>query len=612
MPPLAEIIQGFIHKLETGAAQRATRISAFVLAVLALALLYDLRCWRNLSTAEGMDAAQLARNLAEGRGYTTLCIRPFSLYLLKRFDEQHGYTFGTNGVPDFARLRTPHPDLAHPPVWPVVLAGWMKLLPFHYSVNLKSSFWSDNGRFTRYEPDFLITLLNQLLLLVVVGLTFFLARKLFDSSVAWMAATVTLGCELLWRFSDSGLSTLLLMVIFLGVAWCLANIEEGARQTSPREGRLLGWIIAAGVLTAVGALTRYAFGWAIIPVILFIVLFSGPRRRVPHALAAAAAFGVVLTPWVLRNYAVSGTPFGTAGYAAVEATSLFPGFELERSLHPNLDLFVLFPVLHKTLNNLRDIFQNGLPRLGGSWISLLFFTGLLLAFRSAAVRRMRYFLLMCLGIFAVVQAAGRTQLAVESPVVNSENLLVLLAPLVFIYGASLFFTLLDQMPLPLPQWRYVVMAVFVAVCCLPLLSALALPRTNPVAYPPYYPPDIQKAAGWLQSNELMMSDVPWAVAWYGHRPCVWLTLNAEDDFFAVNDDLKPVVALYLTPVTLDEKLLSDWIRGRDRSWGHFILQTVDQSRIPKDFPLRYLPTGSAAISSGLFLTDWERWKQPVK
>ena len=58
----------------------------------------------------------------------------------------------------------------------------------------------------------------------------------------------------------------------------------------------------------------------------------------------------------------------------------------------------------------------------------------------------------------------------------------------------------------------------------------------------------------------MMSDVPWAVAWYGQRQCVWLTLNAQDDFFAINDYLKPVQALYLTPETMDAKLASDWVR----------------------------------------------------
>ncbi|MEI9865904.1 MAG: hypothetical protein WDN00_15410 [Limisphaerales bacterium] len=35
---------------------------------------------------------------------------------------------------------------------------------------------------------------------------------------------------------------------------------------------------------------------------------------------------LVLTPWIIRNEVVSGTAFGTAGYAVAEGTSVFPGF----------------------------------------------------------------------------------------------------------------------------------------------------------------------------------------------------------------------------------------------------------------------------------------------
>ena len=41
-------------------------------------LLYNLREFRNLATPEAMDAAQLARNLAEGKGYTHAFHRPFA------------------------------------------------------------------------------------------------------------------------------------------------------------------------------------------------------------------------------------------------------------------------------------------------------------------------------------------------------------------------------------------------------------------------------------------------------------------------------------------------------------------------------------------------------
>jgi hypothetical protein len=262
--------------------------------------------------------------------------------------------------------------------------------------------------------------------------------------------------------------------------------------------------------------------------------------------------------------------------------------------------------VQKLLANGRDILVDGLPRLGGSWASLLFLAGLLLGFRGMAVRRMRYFLLMCLGLFIVVQALGRTQLSDESPEVNSENLLVLLVPLVFSYGVSFFLTFMGQMRLPASQLRYAVMAGFAALSCLPMIFTFLSPKVLPVVYPPYYPPEIQQVAGWMKEDELMMSDVPWAVAWYGRHQCVWLTLNAQDDFFAINDNLKTVQALYLTPKTMDGKFVTDMLHSGEHSWGSFITLGVLQNQIPTGFPLRNAPTGF--LPDRLFLTDRERWK----
>jgi hypothetical protein len=601
--PSSHLIQRLIHMLEVGTGARYLRIIALALGVVALAFLYDIRAYRNLATPEAMDAAQLARNISEGKGYTTLFIRPFSLYLVQNHNQ--GKTQFTNANPDFARIRTAHPDISNPPVYPLVLAGLMKVLPFQYAVNLKKAFWTNNGSFWRYQPDFLIAIFNETLLLVVVALTFFLAKKLFDSNVAWLSAILVLGCELLWRFSASGLSTMLLLVIFLGLTLCLLEIESSARDSQPRAGRLFGLAATAGILTGFGALTRYAFGWTIIPVALFLLLFSG-SRRVWHMFAALIAFALILTPWIARNEAVSGTAFGTAGYAIVEGTFIFPRFQLERSIHPELSLAMrLTPYVQKLSGNAREILTGDLLKSGATWAGVLFFAGLFLGFRNKGARHVRYFLLMCLGVFIVVQSLGRTQLSEMSPEINTENLLVLLAPLVFIFGACFFFTLLDQMTLPLRQLRYVVIAGFVALCCLPLIFALTS-SVRPVVYPPYYPPEIQQTSNWMKPDELMMSDVPWAVAWYGQRQCVWLTLDAQTEFFAINDYLKPVQALYLTPQTMDGKYVSEWMEAGTNSWGNFILQTLTEKRVPAKFPLPAAPAGF--FPERLFLTDRERWK----
>ncbi len=329
-------LQDLLHKLEVGGGMRFFRVGLAVLAVVLLTVGYNWRAFRNMATQEAMDTAQLARNIAQGKGYTTLFIRPFSMYLVKKRNLEKQGVPEVGKVADLAEIRGMHPDLANPPVYPVVLAALMKVLPFDYTASTTKPFWSNGGRFWRFQPDFLIALFNQLLFLAVIVLVFFLARRLFDPGVAWLSAGLLLGTELFWRFSVSGLSTMLLMLIFLGLAWCLVLLEQEARVPKWGPSGILVLAGLAGAMVGLGGLTRYAFGWLIIPVLVFLILFGG-QRRIVLALIALAAFAAVMAPWIVRNYSVSGTPFGTATYAVVENTMLYPENRLERSLEPDFE-----------------------------------------------------------------------------------------------------------------------------------------------------------------------------------------------------------------------------------------------------------------------------------
>ncbi len=106
-------------------------------------------------------------------------------------------------------------------------------------------------------------------------------------------------------------------------------------------------------------------------------------------LAALALFAAVLTPWIIRNEAVSGTAFGTAGYALAEGTYAFPRFQLERSIHPDLSHVMWFaPYLQKLLGNLRENLTTELLKSGATWAGGLFLAGLFWA--SAAQVRAAY------------------------------------------------------------------------------------------------------------------------------------------------------------------------------------------------------------------------------
>jgi hypothetical protein len=604
---LEQRIQDWISMLDSSAGVRWSRYILLALAAIGLGVVYDLTAYRDFNSPEAMDAAQVARHVAAGDGYATDFIRPFSLYLVR----QHNTPRVVSPLPttnDYARINVLHPDLANAPLYPTVLAGLMKLQAPDWKATTSKPFWSAGGHFMRYPPEFMIAIFNQILLLVVVVLTFFLARKLFDAFAAWLAALLVFGSELLWQFSVSGLSTLLVLVIFLGLAWCLVQIEELGRAKTPAIRKLFKWAIGAGLLVGAGLLTRYAFGWLIVPVVIFLWRFGGDRRT-GLAGATLITFVLVVSPWMMRNLAVSGTCFGTAGYAVMEGTSAFPGTRLMQSVNPDLtSAHFIQPYLRKFTENARLILQGDLLRVGGGWVAIPFFAGLLLGLRNLAARRLRYFTMMCLGVFAIVQALGKTPGSSLSPELNSENLLVLLTPLAVIFAVAFFLTLLGQMKTQSPQMSYVVVVLFSVIACQPLLAALLPPRNSPVAYPPYYPPEIQQVSDWMHPDELMMSDIPWAVAWYGRHQCVWLTLDAQDKFYAIHKNIKPVHALYLTALTMDGKFLSDWMESASRSWGHFIYTTLKDKRLPDDFPLTKMPEGF--FPERLFLSDSDRWSAP--
>ena len=122
-------LQDQIHKLEVGGGLRYFRVGIALLAIVLVVAGYNWRGFHNMSSPEAMDSAQLARNIAQGKGYTTSFVRPFSMYLLKK----HNLEKQTH-ADDPYQIKENHPDISNPPVYPAVLAGVMKVLPFQFVI----------------------------------------------------------------------------------------------------------------------------------------------------------------------------------------------------------------------------------------------------------------------------------------------------------------------------------------------------------------------------------------------------------------------------------------------------------------------------------------------
>ena len=179
------MIQNWIHRIEEGGGLRYVKYALISLFGAGLVLSYNLRGFKNMSNSEAMDAAQLARNIAEHKGYKTLFIRPFSLFLIQRADAEKNGPAPVGDTRDRSLIRDMHPDLANPPVYPLILAGLMKVQPkFKYHSAASAPLWNRRGGFWMYEPDFLIGLFNQTLFFAGVVAMFFLSRWLFNATVA--------------------------------------------------------------------------------------------------------------------------------------------------------------------------------------------------------------------------------------------------------------------------------------------------------------------------------------------------------------------------------------------------------------------------------------------
>jgi hypothetical protein len=643
--------QDLIHKFEVGAGSRLLRIAVSIVAVVALALFYNMALFRNFSTPEAMDAAQLARNISEGKGFTTDFVRPFSIYLLKKQGQSsQGQTAGTNSV--VAALER-SADVSNPPIYPVLLAGVLKLMPFAYP---------DPGAhrsFTTYSPELWIAGFNQVLLLICACLVFALGRRLFDEAVGWVSAAVFVGGDLIWRYSISGLPTLWLTLLLLLIAWLLVRLDTQFRGAdgAHRSGVVAAAII--GLLAGLAGLSCYSFVVLIIPVVVYLVTLPSPRR-VTMALSASIIFLAVVIPWLARNYTISGTLFGTPAYAALQDTPQFPGDSLYRSATPDFSTIDTSQISRKVLVNVREIILHQVPRLGGSWVAALFLTGLLVPFRNVVIARMRLLVVGLIGTLILAQAAVGPTVGALGSEVNGSDYLTMVAPLAFVFGVSLLFNLLEQFAgLAI---RYTVVAIFVALVCLPLALSFATPPASSLAYPPYYPPSIAAKARYLQPGDWMMCDIPWAVAWYGDRKAVWLSLKPEggpsgggNSFHAIHQH-KAIHGLYLTGETLkrltaeamvqwrqtdmpdkdwdrfraqikaiasaqgpnnekEKDALLDplmemysltekhWVRGGGHDWQSFVLGVLVTGEVPTGFPLRRAPE---RLGPEIFLTDSER------
>jgi hypothetical protein len=577
-------VQAFVHALEEGGWVSRIRLILLLAVIAAVYTTLILSQFRGLSDDKGMDQAQIGRQLASGHGFTTKFLRPLAY---GQFVTRYG-SLPTGDIPD---------------TYNAPLNPYVDSLILHFT----QKSWAMTDKDIVYSSDRFIAGASLIFFILSVGVNFTIAKRLFDRRLALLGMGLVLVCDVFWNFSLTGLPQMLMLLIFslTNFALCLAIEKRAAERNA------LLWLGFSGIGFGLLVLAHGLAIWIFIGALAYMSVAFWPRtgpwwlRLLLHPgwvplIIVAAMEG----PWLLRLYHLTGNPFGVALYSGL-GPMLGSESSIMRSIHLDTSgiTFTTFRAVFQqaTIAQLSNIYTY----LGHSPIAPIFFVSLLHIFKRRETASFRWCLLL-MWVFAII---GMSCFGLpESGDVHANDLHVLFIPMALFYGLAFVLVLWSRLAAErseatLQAVRWTFLTGVYLISGFPLLHMLFMPK-GLVQWPPYVPPYIAILNQWVDPGEIITSDMPWAVAWYADRTCIWLP-DTIDTFMDLNDYRRlnaPIVGLYLTPVSGDTRFFSDIEKGEYKEWSPFILRNLNT----KGFPLNAV-TALPIDNECIFYSDRNRW-----
>ncbi len=476
---------------------RRVLLVLMLLAGIALAyLIFNVSRFNRLTDVNAMDYAQIARHVLRDEGFTTSFIKPLSLVYHRSIEN--------------------HPDLTYPPLHIMWTAGVMRVLG---------------------ATDRAVAHSSGLAFLLTMPLVFWLALRIFDWRTA-ILATALCGTHItLLGYAISGLESSLLGLLVTAMLLVLYTASTSERDEMP-------WVVLAGLLMGLIYLTKYIWLVAAVPIAVYLV-FMKPGRRLVRVVVFLALIVVVASPWLYRNYRVTGNPFFTLRtWEMVGQTRAHPANTIYRTFSDHYQSYIVFvaknprAIFEKVRRGL-TLFYASFHGLAGIFVAPFFLVGILVRLGDEPTERLRLLLYALLILVSLALTF----------VIAAPRLVAPLAPLMIVLATAFFWRLLDARFQNLDdrtrvRWVTVAVTVLLLLQMYPYLTEIT--PDEPTGSATETPLGLAATQLAEMADGPILTDVPWIVAWMSDETAIWLP-QTPTDFRKIEDAVGRIHWLFLTP-----------------------------------------------------------------
>ena len=445
-------------------------LAASLLLTAVIWYLYYEKYFTGLILNDAMDYAGIARNITRGMSFISQYITPLSL----------------------AHMGIPQPEMWRAPLWPLVLAGFQKLLG---------------------STDEASALGTGFFFIATSPVIFLLARQWFGGLVAAGSVLLYTFTPELLRYSISGMTEPL--AVFL---MALTFLTVSSESLKSRSG---DWL--SGLILGLFYLARYN-ALVFLP---FFLLYRWIYRKNDYRppLRMLAGFIVVTLPWFIRNTLLFGNPlFSLQKYEVAMFTPVYPDYSL---------------YLHTLTINVAEFLKNNpqamLEKISHNWTTYI---SLFLSPQINGVSALVFIIFLMslfikmnkktLGVRPLLVACFLTQLAALLVIHFIPRLFLVFTPLyiIFALGALYLLTRAAAQKIRLKSLPGLLTALFVLFLSFYNFTS-SEPPERVVSDRDAYLKVMAELYKRVPEDQVILTDMGHLVSWYGDRYACKIPYSVE-------------------------------------------------------------------------------------